>query len=250
MSAIQTRTPRPLPGIWSGVGGLAAIAHLSAVAMLAMAAPSGPWPFNGGASFAEGPQFAKAATINVIYPYYLSPLRMTHNYRFQSNNVALTGIYLEVRLKDEFGNVTKTLKFPDDKANFWVRHRHKLLAQALGEDQPAQNEGTERIGPAGNVVKRLPTKEIWEPDARGVLHLTHVERVPTDRDVFRPSPSAKVLAQSYLRFLCNEHMAVSAELIRHSRQAVMPMILFMPDAPDPQAFHELESNFGEYRREK
>ena len=232
------------------IGGLAAIAHLSAVAMLAMAAPSGPWPFNGGASFAEGPQFAKAATINVAYPYYLSPLRMTHNYRFQTNNVAVTGIFLEVRLKDEFGNVTKTLKLPDEKANYWVRHRQKLLAQALGEDQPAQNEGTERIGPAGNLVKRLPTKEIWEPDARGVLYLKDVERVPNDREVYRPSPTAKVLAKSYMRYLCNEHNAASAELIRYSRQAVMPMILFMPDAPNPQAFHELESNFGEYRREK
>ncbi len=250
MSAIKTRAPRPLPGILSAIGGLAAVAHLSAVAMLALAAPSGPWPFENGLSFSPGPQFATAAAVNVVYPYYLTPLRMTHNYRFQTNNVAVTEIYLEVRLKDEFGNVTHKLKFPDDKANYWVRHRQKLLAQALGEDQPAQDAPTDYISQAGNVVKRMPTKEIWE-EINGVLHLKRVESVPRDRSYFRPSPTAKVLAESYMRYLCNEHKAASAELVRFSKQAVMPIMLFVnEDEMRRRLPPVLESHFGEYRREK
>jgi hypothetical protein len=226
-------------------GSVFAVAHLLAVGLYALAAQSGPWPTNFGASESPGPAFAGEISTKVTYPHYLSHLRMTHNYHFASNRPAPFAAYFEVQLKDNKGIVIKTLKFPDEKANFWVRHRQQILAQGLAEDQPVQL-GTEVLGAAGGTV---PVIEIWEPGEGNVLRLVKKEKnlVPRDRPVVRPSEWSKLLAQSYLRYLCKEYQADSAELIRHSRDLVMPMDLFVPR---PDAFNELQSNFGEYRREQ
>jgi hypothetical protein len=226
-------------------GSVFAVGHLLAIGMLALAAPSGPWPTNFGTSDSPGPQFAAAVTSNITYPHYLQHLRMTHNYHFNSNRPAQFAAYFEVQLKNDQGDVVKTLKFPDDKANFWVRHRESILAQGLAEDQPVQL-GTEVIAAPG---KAAPTIEIWEDDKGGVLRLTHKPQhmIARDRPVVKPSEWSKVLAQSYMRYLCKEHGAHSAELVRHSRELIMPMDMFVPR---PDVFKELKSHFGEYRREK
>ena len=108
--------------------------------MLALAAPSGPWfvPKIGAPSEAEGPQFAKAVTVNFGYPGYLEPLRMTHNYHFSSNRLQAPVAYFEVNLKNELGVVVQSLKFPDDKARFVIRHRQDVLARALANDPEAR----------------------------------------------------------------------------------------------------------------
>src|SRR5262249_13830522 len=122
MSNIQKKPPRPLPMWLMAAGSLFAVGHILAVGLLALAAPSGPWLTNFGPSEAIGPQFAQSITNNFTYPWYFQPLRMSHNYHFKSNHPAGTTAYFEVHLKDEFGEVAKILKFPNDKANFWVRH--------------------------------------------------------------------------------------------------------------------------------
>jgi hypothetical protein len=53
-----------------------------------------------------------------------------------------------------------------------------------------------------------------------------------------------------MRHLCREHGSKSAELVRHSRETIYPIVLFMPEPPGPETFVPLKSHFGEYRREK
>jgi hypothetical protein len=67
---------------------------------------------------------------------------------------------------------------------------------------------------------------------------------PRDRSVFRPSEWSLLLARSYARHLCRAHGAASAEIVRHTREAIPPAVLFFDDAP-PEAFEELVSTFGE-----
>jgi hypothetical protein len=246
MSATQISAPRPLPIPLMVAGSVFAIVHLLAIGLYVLAAQSGPWPTNFGmASDSPGPKFATEVSGRITYPYYLQPLRMTHNYHFNSNRPLPFAAYFEVHLKDEKGNVYQTLKFPDPKANFWVRHRQAILAQGLAEDQPVQL-GTEVIPAPGAA---MPMVEIWEPGEGGVLKLVQKPQhlVPRNKPVVRPTEWSKLLAQSYMRYLCNEHQATSAELVRHSREVIMPQDLFVPR---PDAFNELKSNFGEYRREQ
>src|ERR1051325_9289805 len=89
MSAAQKKSARPLPLWLKAAGSGFAVWHLLAIALLALEARSGPWFVSriGGPSEAEGPKFAQVVTSNATLPYYLEPLRMTHNYHFNSNRV-------------------------------------------------------------------------------------------------------------------------------------------------------------------
>src|SRR5262245_32114801 len=137
MSEPQAVPPRPLPG-WLLLAGSAALGlHLFAVLILALAAPSGPWPTDFGRSMSLEPQFAGAIN-GLTTRYYLQPLGMTHNYHFVANHTAAPDVYFEVRLSDKSGRTLKTVRFPERDANFWVRHRQHLLAQRLADDQPYQ----------------------------------------------------------------------------------------------------------------
>lgn len=246
MSLPQTNVPRPLPMPLVAAGSVFAVGHLLAIGLLALAAESGPWPTNFGISSKSiGPKFATAISDNVSKPYYLTPLRMTHDYHFKSNMAVPFAAYFEVILKNDRGEVVKTLKFPDEKANFWVRHRQTILAQGLAEDQPIQQQGTEVVAAPG---KDVPKVEFWDM-VDGNLRLKSVEAhlVPRDRQLMKPSEWSRLLAQSYMRHLCKEHHAASAELVRHSRELVLPDYMFVNR---PEAFKELTSHFGEYRREE
>jgi hypothetical protein len=57
-----------------------------------------------------------------------------------------------------------------------------------------------------------------------------------------------ILAKSYLRHLCTRHHAHSAELIRHSRPAILPPLALM-EQPLPGSFTELIVNFGDLKRD-
>ncbi|MSQ97515.1 MAG: hypothetical protein EXR98_23595 [Gemmataceae bacterium] len=249
MSALPTRPPRPLPFLITGAGSLFAVGHLLAIGLLALAAESGPWLMsNGVPSTSLGPEFATRVSANYTVPYYFQRLRMTHNYHFESNKPIALGIYFEVKLKDETGTVVRTLKFPDDKANFWVRHRQNILALGLGNDQQLPRRGTEVIPAKG---EKMPTAQIWDKSDIENWRLKEVEEhlLPRDQPFERPSEEAKKLTQAYMRFLCREHKAASAELIRHHRQAIPPMVLLM-GPPPAEAFSEAKSHFGDYRREE
>ena len=240
--ALDAPPPLPLPlkiAIGAGVG-----VHLLIIVALALGAQSGPWPSPVGPSEAPGPQFVQPLT-EVAVPYYLEPLRLTHNYHFATNNTAQPGVYFEAHLKDKAGQRIKTLRFPDDKAQPWVRHRQQLLAQGLGQDQPVPQ-------PQGDVLagaqKRVELT-IWEPGDQE-MHLKRVPQhlVPRDRPVMMPSEWSLALAKSYARYLCRTEHAHSAEIVRHSRDAWMPSYLFIPREGIPPN-DKLVCHFGEYTRD-
>jgi hypothetical protein len=174
---------------------------------------------------------------------------MTHNYHFESNKTPSNAAYFEVELKDSFGTVTKTLKFPDEKANFWVRHRQEQLALWLAADEPLQPRGSVKIAAP---KQKAETVEFWEMAAPGTLRLKSVPEhlAPRDPAFMRPTERAKMLAASYLRYLCREYGAASGELVRCSRETIMPIVLFMPNPPTEESLMTLKSHFGEYHREK
>src|SRR5262249_51306775 len=137
-------------------------------------------------------------------------------------------------------------KIPDPEANFWVRHRQSLLAQALADDEPVPPPQGEKVAAPGQQTR---TVEIWDEVEKGVPRLA-IKKVPEhliprDRPVFRPSEWSLILAQSYARYLCRTHGADKAEIIRHTQEAIPPGVLFGPEPP-PGAFPVLTSNFGEY----
>jgi hypothetical protein len=220
-------------------------AHLFAVVAQVLAIPSGPWATPFGVSPATEPQFARSLA-NLTSPSLLSPLKMTDGYHFAGNRPAAPGVYFEVRLKDELGMTVKTVRIPDPDANYWVRHRQGLLAQALADDQPVEPRGTESI-PAPN--QRAQTVSIWDMSENRTLRLRSMPEhlLPRDHPVFRPSEWSLVLARSYVRHLCREHGAESGELIRHTREAVPPAVMHLDEAP-PGAFDDLVSSFGELPR--
>jgi hypothetical protein len=70
----------------------------------------------------------------------LQPLGLANNYHFESNVTDLPSIYLEVLPKA----LNQPEKYPDTRANMWVRHRQRLLVNGLRGDlqyQPRQGEG-------------------------------------------------------------------------------------------------------------
>jgi hypothetical protein len=241
------------------VGSVFALGHLLSLGLLALHPPSGPWPTRFGDLPADGPMFAVTITSRLTYPYYLNPLRMTNNYHFASSRVGDPTIYFEIKLRDDDGKVIKTVKFPDPDANFWVRQRQSLLAQGLGNDMPVQPRTAEGVAPQG---KNLAEVEYWEGSKdehfEEVLNLKKAPKhlVPTGpggAPAIRPSDFAKTLAHAYVRHLCREYGASKGELIRYSKEAVLPIILFMPPTEIEKNFKmmiTLKSNFGEYGREK
>src|SRR5262245_50091899 len=206
--------PRPVVLL----GSLVVAGHLFVVFCVALAAPSGPWPMQMGNSNALGPQFARSVDES-IGPNYLSAIKMTYNYHSPTNRPEMPAVYLEVRLKDKNGQTIKTVRIPDENANYWVRHREQLLARALGEDEVVE-PGSEIIPAPG---QKVPTVEYWENVNPHSLKLREVPQhlIPRDRMVWKPSALARVLARSYVRYLCSVHDAASGELIRFHKEAIL-----------------------------
>jgi hypothetical protein len=242
----RSSSPRALPRGIVVLGSVVLLVHLFAVAVLALAAPSGPWPTAFGTSMALEPQFAQSIS-TVTTRRYLQPLKMTHNYHFVANRPALPGVFFEVRLKDRTGQEIKTVRFPDQNANFWVRHRQGLIAQALADDQPVEARPGEVIPAPNQKVKTVPIWDMTPPDPMLRLRSVPEHLIPRDRPVSRPSEWSLVLARAYVRYLCRAHGAASAELIRHTRDPIMPAVLFTNDPP-PNAFEDLIANYGELSR--
>jgi hypothetical protein len=245
----------PLPALprWLTVlGSLAIAGHLFAVGVTVLAAQSGPWPTMEGPSPGAPPQFAYSLSTGKIagdfsISTYLKWVHMPHHYHFSTNRPERPGAWFEAHLKDADGQPLATLKFPEADANFWVRQRQEILAQALAND--------EGVAPPQSEVIAAPAQErrkvtIWDmADGPGrALKLKPVEEhlIPRDRPVMRPSDWSLLLARSYGRYLCRSHGAASVELVRHTQQPIPPAILFME--PQAGAFDELVANFGEYSK--
>ena len=244
---------RPLPGWLQVAASIVAVGHLLLIGLYSLAASSGPWPMAPGypdylppTSDGIGPQFARVVGANFAFPYYLQPLQMTHNYHFASNRPSEFAVYFEVRLKNDLGDV-RTLKFPDDKANPWVRHRQEVLAQHLVPDIMLPPAGAPLVGIE---IEEKPTVDLWVRDAELRQHLEKVGANSKKRrtpGVDQPTTWSKALVKSYVRYLCREHNATSAQFIRYTRRTVRPEDMFMPRRAD--IYKELVSDFGEYRRE-
>lgn len=247
----QANSPRPLPRPFIVIGSIFAVGHLLAVGLLALAAESGPWPTNFGIpSKSIGPKFATAISDNLVKPYYLAPLRMTNDYHFKSNMSTPYAAYFEAILKNDRGDIFMKLTFPDPKANFWVRHRQEILAQGLAQDQPLPPQMSEKLPVPG---QELQTVEFWDFNQAepNVLRLKSAPSHLVPRDRSRPSEWSRLLAESYMRHLAKEHNAASVELVRHSREIVLPDYMFAM-RPDQfsEKFKETLSYFGEHRREE
>ena len=228
------------------LGSAAIIFHLVSIAGAVLAAQSGPWPTNLGPSMAEEPpQFARVIN-EPTAKHYLRPLHMANNYHFASNRNDFSVVKLEILLRDRDGSLIRTIRVPDQEANFWVRQRQTLLAQGLGDDQPVQPPPGESIPAPGQKVK---TVIIWDSaDNDRTLRLKEVPEhlIPRDRPVYSPTEWSQVLARAYSRYLCRQYGAATAEVIRHSREPILPVFMFSPEARQG-AFEELVCSFGEQR---
>lgn len=223
-------------------GSVVLVAHLLAIGVMALSAPSGPWASPFGETTAAPPQFAQALS-EIALPYYCAPLRMTSSYHFLSNRPGLPGVFFEVNLKDADGKPMATLTFPDEQVNPWVRHREAILARALADDQPVPPPQGEAVAAPHQQVQTI---QIWDHVDTMRLKISRVPEhlIPRDRPVFRPSELSMVLARSYVRYLCRTHGAASAELIRHTREPFLPAVLFLGE-PMPGSSAELLATFGE-----
>jgi hypothetical protein len=270
MSPQPVKSPRKLPAEWAFVGTILVSLHFFAVGMLVLSASSGPWSTPFGESPASGPKFSEKIS-ELVTPYYLSSMGLTHNYHFTGNRPMVSAVYFEARLKDAHGNVVKTLvygikqnrmltqlkdaqgnpmnavEFPGDAGNAWLRHRYKLLALALGNDQPVQASRGEMIQAPGD---KMPKVTYWDASDPKLWKLKTEDEhlIAKDRPVMRPSEWSLLMARSFQRYLLRENAAASVELIRHSRDQVLPDYMYLPNPP-PNTFDELVCSFGEYRRE-
>jgi hypothetical protein len=236
----------PVP-IWLVVPGSILIAgHLLALVVLVIAAPSGPWSTNFGPDMALQPWFAGKLN-EITTPYYLQPLKLTHNYHFMTNRTGTSGVYFEAKVKDDSGKELATLKFPDDNANFWVRHRQAILARSLGDDQIVQAQMGESVAAPNQQVK---TVKIWVP-VEGKQRQVKLKEVPEhltreymrpDGPLYRTSDWTHLLINSYARHLGRVHDAAAVEFIRHNQDPIPPVAM-MVDLPAGM-YDELVSNFG------
>jgi|SRR5581483_11404183 len=243
--------PRPDPPPvtvprWLVIAGSVLICyHLFAVATAALAAPSGPWPTPDGSGMYTPPQFA-FSLYNQFTSGYLEAVRLNHDYHFASNRPQMPAVTFDAKLKDKDGNEIGTVTIPDPNANFWVRSRETRLARWLADDQPVPPPTGEVIAPPN---QQVPMVTIWDMPSPGKLQLKVVPQhlVPRDRPVYRPSEWSMILARSYARHLCRERGAATVEIVRHWKEPIPPVVMFMDSVP-PDAFGEIVSDFGEVSR--
>ena len=95
--------------------------------------------------------------------------------------------------------------------------------------------------------QQAPSVEIWEPGPDRVLRLRSVAEhlVPRDRSVLRASEWSKLLARAYGRYLCRVHGAASAQIFRHTKEALLSSVLLVDESPNPE---ELVAAFEEVKR--
>jgi hypothetical protein len=280
MSLAPSKYGGVLPPWLVALASVAIVLHLAAILVPILDTPSGPWPVPTGRSMAEPPQFARSLsslgsssrstsatwTFTTLHGKYL---RLTNNYHFVSNRPGdLPGVEFEVYLRDAEGNLLHKAKFPSPEANLWVRHRQQMLAGALAPLEAPQGEVLAAPGasvptmavwlfpdelgpetPNGPPPGGAPAPSATGPDRLGQLRLSFVPQhlVPRQRPIMRPMELSVVLARSYARYLCRQHGAARAEIVRHSREPVPPGVLFGAETP-ASTFESLVASFGEMSR--
>ena len=253
MTQSYNRSTKDLPP-WVVVGGsVLIILHFLAVGAVVLSAQSGPWwvPQLSRESPALGPKFIETVGNNAA-AYYLEPLRLSQSYHFNSNRLGTTSvIFFEAKLRDEQGKVIKTITYPDkENDNFWLAHRYSMLGLRIGNDQVFQPRGAEVLPAPG---AKTTTVVIWDTSNPKFWKLkTELEHlVPKTTQVWQPSEASLLWAKAFQRYLLRENSAASVELIRHSRNPILPDYMYMKENElPPETFNELVCSFGEYRREK
>lgn len=226
------------------LGSVAIGGHLLAVLAMILAVPSGPWPTADGSGMSTPPQFAYSLN-NLIPNSYLRGLGMAHHNHPISNHPALVGVSVELRLEAADGSPLGTLPLPDQRCNWWVRHRQALLARALADDLRVFPPEGEMVAAPGHA---LPNSPIWELSPDGGLELRNVPEhlTPRQRPVFRPSDKSLLLARSMARYVCRAYGAASVEVIRRTQEPILPAVMFLPGSPTGEAASGLVSNFGKF----
>jgi hypothetical protein len=241
MAPPREKQAHSIPPFLLAAGSAVIVAHFGVVIAHALAVPSGPWPGPEGQDMAAPPAFVK--TLNQEAQGYRYVFRLGPSDSVAGDPPAFPGVFAEVRLKDSGGNVIKTVRLPDPDANAWVRHREELLVQGLVPDQPIMPPRGESIPAPNQEVRKVP---IWQGPEGGPLRLQHVPEhlIPRQRDVMGPTERSLVLVRSYARHLCRQHGASSAEVLRHSREAISP-IAYLMGPPPPMAFTDLIVSYGD-----
>ncbi|QDU61386.1 hypothetical protein Pan216_22420 [Planctomycetes bacterium Pan216] len=237
----------PIPYWLRGVVSLLAAGHLGAVAVMTLAAPSGPWAVAQGADWATPPQLAQFGAEKV--GPYLDSLKMTHNYHFAENFISSQpdggpDARFRAKLLDADGKTIDELTFPDPKAWGTVRHRQRLLARALAEDELVVPTEGEMVPAANQRVERVLIWQMGEGQ-RGAVKAVPRHLVPRDRPTLGPSRSSMILASSYARHLLRHHDAAAVEISRTSRPSIPPDVLFLDGVPQEAAFDDSTVTFGE-----
>ncbi len=244
----QVNLRRPLPSWLILAISAGIVLHLGALVVLVTAAPSGPWPSPVGDSMILAPQFAGSLN-GPVRRLYLEPLNLTHNYHFMTDRPDVPAVRFKVELKDDKGRLLETVEYPEKRTNQRVRHRQKMLAQNLGDDQAVfPPRSSVKIAAPGKTVKPVT---VWEYEGEMPFKVKQMGEhlLPRDRPLSRPTEFSQILARSYMRYLCRKHDAASATLIRHSREAILPVHMFAESIPR-EVWEELQCDFGEYRVEK
>ncbi len=251
----------PLPKIYKQLGTAFVLGHFFIIGIWILGATSGPWPspFFPGGDFQLGPPFAQA--INpVTRDAYLGPLRLLNNYHFMSNRVVGDEAYFQIHFKDASGKTQKTLKFPDENANYFIRHRHKILALGLTQDREMSPLGAERIravkkqaaktDPAAQLTIYWTLEDPKKADNKFKLVRADSDEVPRGQALSTASDWAYIAAQSYVRHVLREtgeqDKWASVELTRHVRRQLPPLLITMKDT-QINFFGETVSNFGDLR---
>lgn len=148
MTTEHEPTTRKLPGLFMAAISVGIVFHCLALGVMVLSASTGPWSvrYLNVPSHSLGAPFATSIN-QYTTPNYLEPLGLANNYHFESNVTDLPSIYLEV-LPSAKGQPEK---YPDARANMWVRHRQRLLVNGLRGDfpyQPRQGEGITAAGQA------------------------------------------------------------------------------------------------------
>ena len=148
----QKKPARELPGVFRMVISVGIVFHLLALGAVALAVQNGPWSvrYLSTPSNSDGPMFASSIS-QYTTPYYLQPLMLANNYHFSSNLTDLQTIYLELAGQPK----NKAVKYPDAKANMWVRYRQRLLVSGIGDDKPIQAPAAEPVYPPGEAIPEV-----------------------------------------------------------------------------------------------
>jgi len=241
---MRTEQPFALPPKWVLVGGsIVLLFHLFAVLIAAFDATSGPWPTQMGPSPAEPPPFAYHTAEYVTLPY-TRLIKMASSFHFYSNKQESQEILFEARLKNESGKVIKTFRFPDPSANPWLRHRQRLLAQQLGNDEPLPPQEGVKLSPSG---QQLPKLRWWQPagEKRLVLREDTPNAAPRAQQSMQPSTLSYIMANSYARYVSRKGQAGKVEIIREWFDPINPVVLFQNELPGDDLFKRFYANYGD-----